>query len=487
MRDIKIIRIPVVFVLTLIFLLSCGDEKSAMQNTSINSDQTTDYITDNTSQQYYVAQSGDDINGNGTLARPWKSINHAIGAIPTDQRVTVNLRAGTYSLANALLIENRSNTGQENVLVIQSYQNENASLDGSLIAEFGAMISISNSAYITLNDLELTNLVGNKSGIHVTGASSNITITNNTIHNMHWTTDIDAANNPAPSDNLNPVVIVGDSQTAMSNISVQNNKLYNLTTGYSEAIKVTGNIDGFLVADNEVHDITNIGIVAAGNYAWVGLDDETLNQARNGTIRDNEVYRCVSPVAASAGIYVDGGRDIVVSNNFSHHNTVGFSVGSEQPGETSTIVLSDNVSADNVQAGVVIGTISPDSMVSDVTLNNNELRGNYTNPVWGGAPIIINKSKNISIRENTISSISQYMITVNAASNNLNLNNNSYESITVPADQSIFSWLGINNQNYTGFDNYRSATGQDSQSTFVHAGNNALTTFINYFKNILRK
>ncbi len=476
-------RNPIVIVVGCILLFSCGEEQNALENEIINSDQ----LIEDTALQYFVAQTGSDVTGDGTLSLPWQSISHAVGSVSTSQEnVTLNLRGGTHQLANTLSIHDWPGVAQNLRLVIRSYDGEVAVLDGGLIADFGAMISIRNSHYITISGLELTNLIGNKSGIHVTGNSSNIKISDNEVYGMHWTTDEAAASAPAPEDNLNPIVIVGDSADAMREISVTNNEVYDVTTGYSEAIKVTGNIDGFLVEGNEVYDVSNIGIVAAGNYAWVGLDDMNLNQARNGIIRNNEVYRCVSPVAASAGIYVDGARDINVIDNYSHDNTVGFSVGSEQPGAASTIVLSGNVSADNSQAGVVIGTISPDSMVEGIRLVGNEIRGNYTSPVWGGAPIVVNKSKNITIQENDIRSISQYMVTVNAASDGLSLNRNSYESSVASADQAVFSWLGITNQNYTGFESYRSETGQDSFSTFSHAGDSIFATLMKTVKNIFK-
>lgn len=481
MRMMQFNMNSIVIVVGCLLLLSCVEEKNALENDIINSDK----LLEDTALQYFVAQTGSDVTGDGTSSSPWQSISHAVGSVSASQEnVTLNLRGGTYQLTNTLSIHDRPGVAENLRLVIRSYEGEIAILDGRLITDFGAMISIRNSHYITISGLELTNLIGNKSGIHVTGNSSNIKISDNEVYGMHWTTDEAAASAPAPDDNLNPIVIVGDSADTMRDISVTNNKVYDLTTGYSEAIKVTGNIDGFLVEGNEVHDVSNIGIVAAGNYAWVGLEDINLNQARNGIIRNNEVYRCVSPVAASAGIYVDGARDISVIDNYSHDNTVGFSVGSEQPGVASTIVLSGNVSTDNSQAGVVIGTISPDSLVEGVTLVDNELRGNYTSPVWGGGPIVINKSKNVTIEENDISSISQYMVTVNAASDGLSLNKNSYESATASAEQTVFSWLGVTNQNYTGFESYRSETGQDSLSTFSHAGDGIFTTLLNTVKNI---
>ncbi len=480
MRIFCILR---VYIVAPFLLLSCGEGHEPTGVNIIHSD----HSTNANGIQYYVAGAGSDVTGDGSLSRPWKTVHQAVGAIPPSETgVTLNLRAGTYSLSTALVIDSQQSGSAGAPFTIRSHAGEKAVLDGSQILEFGAMLSIRNARHVTIQDMELTNLVGNKSGIHITGASSNITLAGNTIHNMHWTTDSQAANTPAPTDNLNPIVIVGDSTEPMSDILVVDNKVHNLTTGYSEAIKVTGNIDGFLIDNNVVHDISNIGIVAAGNYDWVGLDDARLNRARNGIIRNNEVYRCVSPVAASAGIYVDGARNITVTDNYSHQNTVGFSVGSEQPGEASKIVLTGNVAADNSQAGVVIGTISPDSNVDNVTLNNNEFRGNYTAPVWGGAPVIINKSSNVRIEDNSIMSLSEYMVTINAASDDLVLNNNRYESATVPAEQAVFSWLGVDNQTYTGFETYTAATGQDSLSTFTFSQDSILSAFVGALKSMLR-
>ncbi len=456
---------------TVFFLLiscSAGNNGRNPANSNPHSNDSTGGILITT--QYYVSPNGSDVSGDGSMAAPWETVQHAMGTIPPDQSaVTINLRAGTYILPSVISIEQQRSGSQSGIFSIKSHDGESAILDGRLITEFGAMVKINNASHVSIEKLEFTNLTGNKSGIHVVGASSHITISNNTIHNMHWTTDAAAASAPAPSDNLNPVVIVGDAPEPMTNITVTDNKLYNLTTGYSEAIKITGNVDGFNIENNEVYDIANIGIVAAGNYPWVGLADPALNQARNGTIQNNLTYRCVSPVAASAGIYVDGGKNITVTNNYSHHNTVGFSVGSEQIGQASDITLSGNVAADNTQAGLVIGTNTEGAMVNNVEVTDNEFRGNYTTPVWGGAPLIINKASDVTITNNKIQSISQYMITVNALASPLTIDNNQYASTTVTSAQAVFAWVGINGENYFSFDNYTAATGQDSNSTFSFA------------------
>lgn len=419
------------------------------------------------SAQYYVSSTGSDDTGDGSLDNPWQSIQKAMFTVPFDvDAADINLRGGTYVLANGLFINELRGGSEKGTFRIKNYEKENAIVDGSNIGTFGAMFTIVDANYVTVEGLEITNLIGNKSGVHISGSSSNINILKNEIHGMHWTTDATAANSPNPSDNLNPVVVLGNSETPMTNISVMNNYIHDLTTGYSEAVKIVGNVDGFIVESNTIFDVSNICIVAAGNYTYTGVSDPDLNRARNGIIRYNETYRCVSPIAASAGIYADGAKDVFITDNYSHNNTVGFSIGSEQIGEGSGIILSRNDSSRNTQAGLVLGTNTSGATVSDIIITENEFYGNFTDAVSGGAPIIFSNAENVTISDNDISSISEFMITSNGLVTNLSINRNTYSSTAVEPSAAVFTWTGISGEAYFSFGSYKLATGQDNLSTF---------------------
>lgn len=209
---------------------------------------------------------------------------------------------------------------------------------------------------------------------------------------MTWVEDEASqdANDPLPSDNLNPIAVIGNNATqAINNIVIRGNELANIVPGYSEGIKIVGNVSDFVVAKNYIHHITNIGIVAAGNYPWiedssgVGIPNE-VNHARNGVIRNNIVHDAVSPVANSAGIYLDGALNVTVSGNTSYNNSVGFSVGSEQPGDATGNTLRRNVAYDNTDPGLVVGTIHEGAVVRDTTIASNEFRNNYSKGGYGG-------------------------------------------------------------------------------------------------------
>ena len=197
----------------------------------------------------------------------------------------------------------------------------------------------------------------------------------------------------------------------MTDISISHNDFHDLTTGYSEAVKIVGNVNGFIVEHNSVRDVKNIGIVAAGNYDWVGLTDESLNLARNGVIRHNKITKCISPIADSAGIYIDGAKDIQITDNHSFENTIGFSVGAEQPGETAGILFSHNTADTNTHAGIVIGTNTTGARVSNVRVTDNEFCCNYTSPVFGGAQVIFSNADNVVVSDNRIETLSEYMVT----------------------------------------------------------------------------
>lgn len=419
------------------------------------------------SAQYYVSTNGSDDTGDGSIDNPWLTVQKALYTVPFDvDAADINLREGTYILSSTLYIDEFRGGSESGVFRIKNYDEEVAILDGTNIGDYGAMITVASAHYVAIEGVELTNLIGNKTGIQITGDSSNIDIHQNRIYNMHWTVDEEDAGAPESSDNLNPVVILGNQTTPLSSISFTENTMFNLTTGWSEAVKVVGNVDGFLIEDNTIYDVTNICIVAAGNYDWVGLSDAELNHARNGIIRNNETADCVSPIAASAGIYADGARNLLIADNYSHHNTVGFSIGSEQPGDASGIILTGNNATYNTQAGLVLGTFTDGATVSGIQVTKNKFLGNYTDTVYGGAPIIFSNAENVTISHNDISSINQYMITASGSVSNLNINRNNYESTLVDETEAVFAWGGISGEDYYSFESYQLATGHDNRSSF---------------------
>ena len=111
---------------------------------------------------------------------------------------------------------------------------------------------------------------------------------------------------------------------------IDGNELFDLTLGSSEALVVNGNVQGFEITENEVHDTDNIGIDVIGFEGKA--EDPSVDQARDGLVAGNLVYDIDSygnPAygrdRSADGIYIDGGRStshITVRNNVVHDASV---------------------------------------------------------------------------------------------------------------------------------------------------------------------
>jgi hypothetical protein len=431
-------------------------------------------------QRYYVSTDGNDDTGIGTKDKPWNTIKQALIDIPLDEDdATVIIRGGTYKIPEVLYFDSERGGSEGKYFTIRAYKDEEVIIDGSLLVDnFSAMVSFSAASYIRIKGLTFTNLKGNKSGIYITNTSHHIRIINNTLRDMTWVVDdaTEDSNKPSPSDNLNPIAVIGNHPTQpVHNIVIRGNELNNIVPGYSEGIKIVGNVTDFVVAKNHIHHIANIGIVAAGNYTWVKDSSNTtipadVNHARNGVIRDNLVHHAVSPVANSAGIYLDGARNVLVRGNTSHNNGVGFSVGSEQAGDATGNTLRRNIAYDNYDAGLVVGTADANvvAFVKNTTIVKNEFRNNYTRGGYGGE-MTIQSVDGLKVINNLFSSRSDIMIVASQPSKRLTLENNLYHGISDSADKAVFDWGGIDGMSHFGLSAYQSATCNDLQSIYQGA------------------
>lgn len=241
-----------------------------------------------------------------------------------------------------------------------------------------------------------------KFGIQISGDCRNITLFDNDISDISWTNAVDPytpdslltenqkkiLRNASGSDVVGPISIIGSDYHAMKNIILDGNEVHHCIPGYAEGIAVNGYIDSFTIRWNLVHDIKNIGIVAAGNYPWVVnpannfFTPANQNYARNGVIMGNTVYNCMSPIAVSAGIYLDGAKNVLVERNVSYNNHVGISVGNEiMNTHSGGHTVRNNIAYDNAWTGIVLGSGSQGAWVENVKVLNNTFYKNNTQAV----------------------------------------------------------------------------------------------------------
>jgi hypothetical protein len=331
--------------------------------------------------QTYVATTGNDVTGTGTAALPFKTIIKGVQVVAAGG--TVLVAPGTYNEVSEIFIGKaltlkRNGAGQAIV---------NASGRGTGANKY--MLGIVNTSNVTIDGISFANNIGNGGkGIWILGAGSNITVKNCLVANIGWISNNLNAKPANSSIACNAIKVEGNSATALSNIILLNNNVENCATGWGEAVTVTGNVNGFTIQGNFVFDIANIGIDVAGNYTNTGAPS-AVNQARNGTIIGNEVYDCMSRIANSSGIYLDGSINCVVEKNEVYNCGVGISVGGEQPigAGASTPgghIIKNNLIYNNVITGAYVGTNIAGNSILNTKIFNNTFYKNRTGAVVNG-------------------------------------------------------------------------------------------------------
>ncbi|MDH4471422.1 MAG: T9SS type A sorting domain-containing protein [Fluviicola sp.] len=321
---------------------------------------------------YYVSPSGNDGN-TGNVGGPWQTLQYAVDQLqPGD---VLHVGAGSY---NEKITLNVSGTAGNPIRITGGFPLP--VIDGSGLTSQNALIAIFNQSYITINQLELQdNVMNDAQGILVEGNCQGITLSNNYIHDIHFSAN--ASDTANASTNAQAIIVFGtDPAQAISDLLIERNSVFNCRLGYSEGIAVNGNVDGFQVRDNDVYSLTNIGIVAIGHEGT--CSDSLLDQARNGSITDNRVRYCNSPYAACGGIYVDGAKAITIERNSCYNNDYGIEVGCEHPGKTaSEIMVRNNILRFNAYTGIAFGGYDYPSLsgsVENSTVYNNTLFQNDT-------------------------------------------------------------------------------------------------------------
>lgn len=230
--------------------------------------------------------------------------------------------------------------------------------------------------HLRITGFELRNLTGNDtSGIRLragtTGTLTNVEIRNCRIHTILGISAM-------------AITIYGmNGTTSLSNVLVDGCEIWNCQPADSETVAINGNVDSFTVSNCYIHDCNNIGIDAIGGEAGFPAGNPAGKVARNGVIRGNRVERCIaggpSLGIAAAGIYVDGGQNILIENNIVAECEFGIEVGAENALTTSGITVRQNILTRNRLSGLIFG--APDfsaGTVSGCLFQNNVISLNDT-------------------------------------------------------------------------------------------------------------
>ncbi len=320
--------------------------------------------------KYVDGTNGNDSNDGNTTSTAWQTIQKAMDEATAG--TTVFIRAGNYNEPNLQL--NVSGSSGSNIL-FRNYPNENPLITGN--NQQGTLLYIENQSYFQIEGLTFANLVGNFSvGVEITGDSHDFIFRKNEIHHISWTANTSTL--PDSSKNANAFVIYGNTTQGVRNFRVDSCEIHHNTTGFSENLTLDGNVYNFIVSANSVHDNSNIGILCAGNYGIIS--DPGLDQTRFGRVYDNVCYNNASNYATSAGIYIDGAKEIEVFRNRCYGNGYGIEVGAEEDGTTSLIRIYGNLVYDNLEGGISVGgyDIETTGQVTQSVIRNNTVYNNGT-------------------------------------------------------------------------------------------------------------
>ena len=392
---------------------------------------------------YFVSENGDD-SARGSQAEPWATIQHAIDQLRPGDTATV--LAGTY---REKLEFNHS--GKKGAPLILKAEGDVTISGKRRIGD--NLVTISNQDYIHVIGFELTDHleVNDGSGIRVEGECAGIELRNNKIHKIR-------------GHHAMGITVYGTSSAApITDLVIDGNEIYDCDPARSEALVLNGNITNFRVTNNHVHDVNNIGIDFIGGEKAICKD--VTKVARNGLCSGNRVERARSNYGGgfAAGIYVDGGKDIIIEKNTVTACDMGIEIGAENKhASTSGIVVRDNLIFLNDKAGIVFGGFSNKAgSVTGCRFENNICYKNTAHKK-ASAEIWIQFADNNTISGNTLyGTLKQpILLAEKGAGPNNTLSGNRYFS---EAEKAEFGWRG---KYFTGWSKFSAAVPQGDGAKF---------------------
>ncbi|MFJ7744660.1 DUF1565 domain-containing protein [Peribacillus sp. NPDC097295] len=412
----------------------------------------------------YVSPVGDDENV-GSKKEPLRSIQKAVTLAKPG--TTVFVRKGIY---NEQVVIQKS--GKENApIIIKAYPKEKAIIDGKGLKvswDNQGLVSIHNQSFVTIDGLEIKNYKTEQEdvvpiGISVSGSGKGIRILRNHIHHIET---------HHKNGNAHGIAVYGTkAPQAIEDIIISGNKLEEMKLGASETLVLNGNVSKFQVTNNIVKRNDNIGIDI------IGFEDvspvEKFDQARNGLISNNTVYDISSygnPAYgnqyAAGGIYVDGGKDIVIEKNRVYKNDIGIEAASEHKGKvTSSITIRNNSIYENRSAGIAIGGYDSKrgSTVNSI-ITDNVLYKNDTKYQDGGQILLQSHTKNNRIEKNImVAGHSNLLISNPFKQNEGNKIDNNIYYLNRGEKEARWIWK---TEEIIGFSAYKKKSLQDKNSIF---------------------
>ena len=407
-----------------------------------------------TETEVHVAVNGSDETGSGTREAPFATVSHAAHVMPGS---LILVHEGVYG---PIELGPECSGSEDSPTVIRAAEGETAVFRAAEPESAAVSATIGNTAYERAADEEPSEDEEEDrvcvSLINVCHISLEGLETEGGTHGITYLSTREAGENPLTDISIRNCTVHGvrgihginvyacNDLAPVTDLTIEGCEVYDCECGSSESLVLNGNIDGFLIAGNKIHDNNNIGIDMIGFEGWAmhpddaaaGPDDATGNpdgtaaagpddaagsrnpydadQVRNGICRDNVVYNISTEgnpyyyedgeyEPCADGIYVDGGRDIEIFNNFIFRCDIGLEVATEHSPDdnelfkVSGVRVHDNVIADcNGWTGICFGGYDKDlGFTEDCEFDHNTLVDN-------AAQIGVQRSRNNRIHANLI-------------------------------------------------------------------------------------
>ncbi len=337
-------------------------------------------------------------------------------------------------------------------IVLRAQPGETPVVDGTGLGNRD-LVRIESKSHLRIEGLTLRHLarVTDASAIRFVGSGSGIEIRNNHIHGL-------------AGKNAMAITFYGTEPAPIADVVIDGNLVHDVEAAPSEVITLNGNVSGFAITNNVVHDVDNIGIDAIGGEQDIQSNPALV--ARNGVIRGNRVERARSSYGGgfAAGIYVDGGRDIVVENNTVRESDVGIEIGAENPGiVVRNVVVRNNVVTRNEKAGIGFGGYAANrgrvenSRFEHNTVVENDTLGRGFGELW-----IQYGSSNVVQHNLFVALAGRTLLNADLAEASHTIDWNLWWSPDAGAAR--FRWGG---ELLIGFDAWRAASGRDANGRFA--------------------
>jgi len=383
--------IILIFVILAGYNLSPAESEAMAATTKVN-------VKTLSSNAIFVDRKGSDDN-EGTLTSPYATLQKALDKVAPGQ--TIYIRKGTYKGYNTIKTSGKSNQW----ITITAYPGERVVLKG-INNKNGAVIDLGGCRYINIENLEIGKFRAMEAyGILLDEQEKHINIRGNRIHHIAT---------KGKDGEANAILCIGyaaGDKKAVSDILITENDVYSNSTGWCEAISVTGNSHHVYVIGNKVHNNKNIGIDFCGNFGY--CKNPQYDRPHDCVAKENIVYGNKSGYAECAGIYADGAYNINITQNIVYKNMYGIEVGAEEKKDdypTSNVTVSGNQVYANPQGGIRVGGYEQEKTgwVVNTEVYQNVLRDNGKGGgIWNGE-INLSQCDGVNIHDNEIHKKSSY-------------------------------------------------------------------------------